>query len=47
MSNFRKVLKLILNEFIYGGHIQSFGAASVVFVSGILLKIQITWGILV
>ncbi|MCK4592350.1 UbiA family prenyltransferase [Candidatus Parcubacteria bacterium] len=46
MSNFRKALKLILNEFIYGGHIQSFGAASVVFVSGILLKIQITWDIL-
>ncbi len=46
MSSFKKVLKLILNEFIYGGHLQSLGAASIVFVSGILLNIQITWDVL-
>jgi len=46
MYSFKKVLKLIWNEFIYGGHFQSLGAASIVFVSGILLKIQITWDIL-
>jgi len=41
-----KILKSIWDEFIYGGHLQSLGAASIVFVSGILLKIQITWDIL-
>lgn len=41
-----KILKSIWNEFIYGGHLQSLGAASIVFVSGILLRIQITWDIL-
>ena len=42
----QKISKLIWNEFIYGGHLQSLGAASVVFVSGILLKIPITWDVL-
>jgi len=46
MYNFKKVLKLIQDEFIYGGHLQSLGAASIIFVSGILLKIQISWDIL-
>jgi len=41
-----KILKLIWNELIYGGHLQPLGAASIVFVSGILLKIQITWDVL-
>jgi len=41
-----KILKSIWNEFIYGGHLQPLGAASIVFVSGILLKIQITWDVL-
>ncbi|MEA1936588.1 MAG: UbiA family prenyltransferase [Patescibacteria group bacterium] len=37
---------MIFNEFIYGGHIQSFGAVNIIFVSSILLKIQITWDVL-
>ena len=41
-----KILKSIWNELIYGGHLQPLGAASIVFVSGILLKIQITWDVL-
>lgn len=46
MIKVKKFLKLIWNEFIYGGHLQSLGAASIVFVSGILLRIQITWDVL-
>ncbi len=42
----KKLLKLVWNEFIYGGHLQSLGAAGIVFVSGILLGIRITWDIL-
>ena len=42
----KRTLKAIWKEFIYGGHLQSLGAASIVFVSGILLKIDITWDIL-
>jgi len=46
MSNFKKILKFIWNEFIYGGHLQSLSAMSIIFVSGTLLKIQITWDLL-
>jgi len=46
MIKIKKLLILVWNEFIYGGHLQSLGAASVVFVSSILLKIQITWDVL-
>lgn len=42
----KKILKSIWNEFIYGGHLQSLGAASIVFVSALLLKIRISWDIL-
>ena len=42
----KEILNLIWEEFIYGGHLQSLGAASIVFVSGILLEINITWDIL-
>ena len=42
----KKILKSIWNELIYGGHLQPLGAASIIFVSGILLKIQITWDVL-
>jgi len=41
-----KILRAVWREFIYGGHFQSLGAASIVFVSAILLKIQITWDVL-
>jgi len=46
MFKIKKILKLIWDELIYGGHLQSLGAASIIFVSAILLKIQITWDIL-
>ncbi len=39
-------MKLIWNEFIYGGHFQSLGAASIVFASAILLNIKVTWNCL-
>ena len=39
----KRILKIVWQEFIYGGHLQSLGAVSIVFVSGILLKINITW----
>lgn len=38
-----KFLKSIWNEFVYGGHLLSLGAASIVFTSAILLGIKITW----
>lgn len=38
-----KILKFIWNEFIYGGHLPSLGAAAIVLFSGILLNIKITW----
>lgn len=37
------ILKSIWNEFVYGGHLLSLGALSIVFTSAILLKIKITW----
>ena len=43
MRKIKKILKLIWEEFIYGGHLLSLGAVSVVFTSSILLNIQITW----
>ena len=42
----KKFLNIIWNEFIYGGLLQSLGALSIVFVSAVLLKIKITWDIL-
>ncbi|MCX6759660.1 MAG: UbiA family prenyltransferase [Candidatus Nealsonbacteria bacterium] len=38
-----KILKPIWNEFVYGGHLLSFGAVSIVLTSAILLNIKITW----
>ncbi|RLI97349.1 MAG: hypothetical protein DRP00_04090 [Candidatus Aenigmatarchaeota archaeon] len=38
-----KLLKLFWDEFIYGGHLLSLGAASIVFTTAILLNITITW----
>ena len=43
----KKILKVVFNEFIYGGHLQSLGAASVVFVSALLLDLKVGWVILV
>ena len=47
MLKTRKFLKLIQNEIIYGGHLLSLGAVSIVFTSAILLNIKITWDCLV
>lgn len=38
-----KIVKLAWNEFIYGGHLLSLGAVSIVFTSALLLEIKITW----
>jgi 4-hydroxybenzoate polyprenyltransferase len=37
-----RILKTVWQEFIYGGHLQSLGAASIVFTSAILLGTRIT-----
>jgi len=42
----QKGLKLIVDEFLYGGHLQSLGAASIVFVSVTFLSIKISWDVL-
>ena len=48
MPKIKKISKLILDELIYGGgHLQSLGAASIVFASALLLRVEITWDILV
>ncbi len=39
----QKGLIFIWKELIYGGHFQSIGVSSIVMVSSVLLKIQITW----
>lgn len=39
----RKIFRVIWKEFIYGGHFQSLGAASIVFISALLLNIKVTW----
>jgi len=38
----KKILNLIWKEFIFGGHLQSLGAVSIVLISAFLLKIDIT-----
>lgn len=44
---FKSAVSSIRDEIAYGGHLQSLGAASVVFVSAIILEIQPTWDLLV
>ena len=39
----RRILKLVWDEFVYGGHLASVAAASAVFSSALLLDINITW----
>ena len=41
-----KILKPIWQEFIYGGHIMSLGAASIVYTASLLLNLKITWDFL-
>lgn len=38
----KQILRFVKNEFIYGGHLLSFGASSIVFTSAIILNIKIT-----
>lgn len=47
MAKKEKILKFLWNELIYGGHLISFGAVSIVFTSAILLDIKITWDFLI
>ena len=47
MFKIKKLSKLIFDELIYGGHLQSLGTASIVFTSALLLKVEITWDVLV
>ena len=42
----KKTLKIIWDEFVYGGHLLSLGAVSIVLTSAILLNIKITWDFL-
>ncbi|NOQ67864.1 hypothetical protein GQ568_00295, partial [Patescibacteria group bacterium] len=39
----KQVLKFVKNEIIYGGHLLSLGAASIIFTSAVLLDIKVTW----
>jgi len=41
-----KIVNSIWNEFVYGGHLLSFGAVSIVYTASILLDIRITWDFL-
>ena len=43
MFQIKKIVKFLWEEFIYGGHLLSLGAVSIVFTSAILLDINITW----
>lgn len=42
----KQILRFAKDEFIYGGHLLSLGAASIVFTFAILLDIKITWDFL-
>ena len=46
MLKIKKIFKSIWDEFIYGGHLVSLGAVSVVFTASLLLNIKITWDFL-
>ncbi len=37
-----EIFRIVWREFIYGGHLQSLGAASIIFVSAILLELPVT-----
>lgn len=43
----KRIFNSIWNEFVYGGHLLSLGAVSIVFTSAILLGIKITWDFMV
>jgi len=43
MQKIKKILNLIWDEFIYGGHLLSLGASAIVFSTAFLLNIKATW----
>ena len=43
----RQVLKFVFREFIHGGHLQCLSFASIAFISGLLLNIEITFEFLI
>jgi len=47
MRIIKKIISSIWNEFVYGGHLLSLGAMSIVYTSSVLLNIKITWDFLV
>lgn len=42
----KKFLTFIWDEFIYGGHLQCLGVVGIVYISGFLLEIPISWEVL-
>lgn len=47
MRKSKEILRSIWSEFVYGGHLLSFGTVSIVCTVAILLNIKITWDFLV
>jgi len=47
MRKIKKIFKLILNEFVYGGHLLSLGTLGIVWMILILLNQEIKWPILI
>ncbi len=45
MPSIKKIIRFLWKEFIYGGHLQSIGAAGVTFITVNLLKINYEWSI--
>jgi len=45
--NIGNVLRFLKDEFVYGGHLLSLGAVSIVFTAAVLLGIAVTWDFLV
>lgn len=42
----KQVLKLVLNEFVYGGHLLSVGAAAIIYTCGMLVGTPASWGMM-
>ncbi|MCK5122762.1 MAG: UbiA family prenyltransferase [Candidatus Pacebacteria bacterium] len=41
-----EILQFVWEEFVYGGHLLSLGAVSIVFTAAVLLEVKITWDFL-
>src|SRR4030043_1950045 len=46
MQRIKKILKIVKNEFIFGGHLLSLGGTSIAYTVSLLLNIEITWDFL-